>query len=218
VNGCAEAGSDHALFNQTKRRVPAADSPTMIDFADLASLQDQADSLVNQGEELTAADRTRLNSLTVANGTVGEGSLVRITAFLATGPLKPHANTGESVNCRIRKAANNDFHISIVQTAQGTEFEGIVVEMIPQGRPAGWTLAKLVKLQQQRRRVLVTGALFYDNEHFINPDPNNDINGQPRHFALWEVHPITKFQVCGDASGNCNPNADSDWTELENLR
>jgi hypothetical protein len=219
VNGCAAAGTDHAVFNSTKRRVPAATAAlTVIEFADLVTLQGKADSLVGQDHELSAADRARLKKMPVKNGTVNEGSLVRINGFLATGPLKPHANTGESVNCRLKNPPNNDFHISLVESKPGTEFQGIVVEMIPQKRPVGWTLGKLAKLQHDRRRVLVTGALFYDNEHVVNNDPSDDLNGQPRRFSLWELHPITSFLVCKDVDGNCDPGKPADWIKLETFQ
>ena len=216
LNGCAAANTKHAIFNQTKRRVPAASTTlTEIDFADLLTLQQKANQLVGQGSELSAADRAKLKNLAVKNGTVREGSRARITGFIATGPLKPHANTGESVNCRLKNPPNNDFHISLVENNNGTEFQGIVIEMIPQNRSAGWTLAKLAKVQNERRRVLVTGALFYDNEHVTNDDPADDLNGQPRRFSLWELHPITSFLVCKDAGGNCDPGKPTDWTKLE---
>lgn len=219
VNGCATAQSKRALFNATKRRLPSATAaPASVDFADLGKLQSRADNLVGSGSELSAADRALLKNLIVKSGTVKEGSKVQITGFLATGPLKPHPNTGESVNCRLKKPPENDFHISLVEAKQGTEFEGIVVEMIPQKRPAGWTLEKLESLRQSRQRVLVIGALFYDNDHVVNDDRDNELSGQPRRMALWEVHPIASFLVCKDANGNCDPSKPADWTKLENFQ
>src|SRR3954447_7984482 len=69
VVGCAATGSDHAVFNKAKRRMPAADAEAVtIDFSDLQKLQQQADSLVGSGHELTASDRRQLKNLTVSTG------------------------------------------------------------------------------------------------------------------------------------------------------
>jgi len=62
---------------------------------------------------------------------------VRLVAFLSEGT--PHANSGESVNCNLKREDNNDLHVSVTETKNGSEFDGIVVEMIPQDRPANWT-------------------------------------------------------------------------------
>jgi hypothetical protein len=35
---------------------------------------------------------------------------------------------------------------------------------------AAWTLAKLKNVRQQGKRILVIGALFYDNIHLVNND------------------------------------------------
>ena len=212
--GCSQAGSKHALFNQTKRRPPLGTSPIALKFADFLSIQEQANDLVDQGLDLSPEDRAKLNNLSVSNGTVKEGSLVRIVGFIAEG-LPPHANTGESVNCRRTGTANNDIHISLVEHAGQDEFDGIVVEMIPQERPAGWTITKLKNLKQQGRLVMVIGALFYDNAHVVNADRENPIDRQPKRFSLWEVHRITKFFSCKLATNNCNPGTASHWKALE---
>jgi hypothetical protein len=191
-----------------------------LSFADLKSLQLKANNLVGQHNELTQAERDSLVNLSVTSGTVREGKLVKVRGFLAAG-LEPHANnSGESVNCRLTQSANNDFHIPLVENAGEDEFKGIVVEMIPQNRNPGWTLAKLINLRQQGKRVLVVGALFYDNIHIVNADPNHPIGGQPKRVSLWEVHPITKFFVCTKASNNCNAGstgAGSGWKRLEDF-
>jgi len=169
---------------------------------------------------VTQAERDLLVNLRVTTGTVREGRLVKVGGFLAAG-LEPHANTsGESVNCRFTQSANNDFHISIVENTGEDEFKGIVVEMIPQGRSADWTLAKLRSVRQQGKRVLVVGALFYDNIHMVNDDPNHPIGGQPKRVSLWEVHPIARFFICTKANDNCSVSsigATSGWKRLEDF-
>ena len=216
INGCSPPDSAHGLFNQTKRRFPGTGTPRLLSFADFDSIQTQATSLVGQGVDLPATERNKLQNLQVSQGTVREGSLIMISGFIAQG-LDPHPNSGESVNCRRTAVADNDFHISLAARADQDEFAGIVIEMIPQNRPAGWTLAKLKTLKTQGRRVLVLGALFYDNAHVVNADPENPLSGQPRRFSLWEVHPITGFFICQKADNSCNPAVPGDWIPLENF-
>lgn len=218
--GCGTPGSDQAILNSTKRRQPSETSARTLSFADLRSLQQKANNLVGQHNELTQAERDLLVNLSVTTGTILEGRLVTVRGFLAAG-LEPHANTsGESVNCRFTQSANNDFHISIVENTGEDEFKGIVVEMIPQGRSADWTVAKLRSVRQQGKRVLVVGALFYDNIHMVNDDPNHPIGGQPKRVSLWEVHPITRFFICTKANNNCSVSstgATSGWKRLEDF-
>jgi uncharacterized protein YgiM (DUF1202 family) len=218
--GCGAPGSTQALLNTTKRRLPTETTTRTLTFADLRSLQQKANDLVGQHNEITQAERDSLSNLSVSSGTVREGRLVKIRGFLAAG-LEPHANSGgESVNCRFTQNANNDFHISVVESAGQDEFKGIVVEMIPQGRDTAWTLTKLKAVRQQGKRILVVGALFYDNIHMVNDDPGHPIGGQPKRVSLWEVHPITKFFVCTKASNNCSATstgATSGWKSLEDF-
>ena len=213
--GCANLTSSHASFNQAKRRIPTGASPRLLTFADFRSLQDNADEVVDQGSQLE--ERSSLRSFKVSSGTVDEGSLVKIAGFIASG-LDPHANSGESVNCRLRGVENNDIHISLAARPAHTEFQGIVVEMVPQDRPAGWTIAKLRKAKQDRRFVMVIGGLFYDNLHVVNSNPADPLRGEPKRFSLWEVHPITRFFVCERARNACSPNNLNHWTTLEDFQ
>ncbi len=215
VAGCSQPGSKHALFDQLKRRVPQPSVPVPVTFADFKTLQELADARVDEGVELSAADRAKLTNLQISQGTVQEGSVVRLIGFIAKG-LDPHANTGESVNCRLPQEQNNDFHISFAERSDQDEFDGIVVEMIPQNRPANWSLSRLKTLKTQHRLLKVVGAIFYDNAHVVNSDRENPLQGQPKRFSLWEIHPIVQFFFCKKANNQCNPDNQSDWKALEN--
>ena len=206
--GCAAAGSAHGLVNQLKRTVPSPGTPTTLTFDTFSQLQTAAVDLVDQSVEIEPADREKIKSIETTEGTLGEGSQVRLVAFLSEG--KPHANTGESVNCNLKSEANNDIHISVTETKNGSEFEGIVVEMIPQDRPAHWTSNNIKTLRG--KVLLIEGSLFYDNLHFANGDANNPIGGQPPRFSLWEIHPITSLKVCNkNTISRCDPNRASNW-------
>ena len=205
--GCSQAGSEHGLANQLKRTVPPEGAPTTLTFDTFSQLQSEAVELVDQGVEIPLADRDQIKSIETTEGTVGEGSRVRLMAFLSEG--KPHANTGESVNCNLKTEANNDIHISVSESKNASEFEGIVVEMIPQDRPTKWTSASVGKLRG--KLLLIEGGLFYDNLHFANGDAANPLARQPKRFSLWEIHPVVSVKVCKKAANQCDPDRASDW-------
>ena len=211
LNGCAAPDSDHAIFNIAKHGPPTGtlDQLTLKTFA---SLQKAADKVVGQGADLDKEDRETIRHLSVDGATLGEGALVEVSGFIVG---KPHANSGESVNCGLKTEANNDIHISIAPTAASTEFAGIVVEMIPQDRNSNWTAAALQKVAKSKKRVRVVGQLFYDNLHRVNGNASSPMNGQPKRFALWEVHPITEFLVCTQTP--CDVTKSAQWTKLEDM-
>jgi hypothetical protein len=206
--GCAAAGSPHGLANQLKRTAPPDGTPVTLTFDTFSQLQSAAVELVDEGVEISPADREKLKSIETGEGTVGEGSRVRLMAFLSEG--KPHANSGESVNCNLKTEAKNDIHISVTERKSGSEFDGVVVEMIPQDRPGKWTSGNIEGLRG--KVLLIEGGLFYDNLHFANGDENNPLSGQPKRFSLWEIHPITSVKVCKKTTmSQCDPDRGSDW-------
>jgi hypothetical protein len=222
ADGCEHAGSAHAAMNQAKRTF-ATGQPITITFADLHLLQAAADAVVTQGQDIP--DRSVIRDLQIDAGrSLGEGTAVQMTVFLAAGPEGPHPNTGESVNRNLKGSANNDFHIPVTESHGETEFDGVVTEMIPQGaasgsfRKIGWTLLKLQSLRTSQRQTKIVGGLFYDNAHVVNPDPQNPIASQPKRFSLWEIHPIAQFLVCKRPANNCLIDTDSDWTPLETFK
>jgi hypothetical protein len=209
--GCAAADSPHGALNTLKRRLPNDEAPTLVTFETFSQLQTAAVGLVDEGVDISPSDRDKIKRIETAEGKVGEGSRVRLVAFLSEG--KPHPNTGESVNCNLKTAANNDIHISVTEKKNGSEFDGIVVEMIPQDRPHNWTARNLEALRG--KVLLIEGGLLYDNMHFVNADENNPLGGQPKRFSLWEVHPITSLKVCKKTTvGQCDPDRATDWKEF----
>jgi hypothetical protein len=209
--GCSAAGSAHGLVNQLKRTVPPPGTPTTLTFDTFSQLQGAAVELVDQGVDIPPEERNKIKSIQTAEGTVGEGLRVRLVAFLSEGT--PHPNTGESVNCNLKSEANNDIHIPVTERENGSEFESIVVEMIPQDRPANWTSSEVETLRG--KVLLIEGGLFYDNLHFANGDANNPIGRQPKRFSLWEIHPVTSVKVCKQATvSQCDPDRAADWNDF----
>jgi len=211
TNGCAAADSSHGLMNQLKQTVPAGTTPLMLTFDDFASLQQQAAGLVGENRDLAASDRAKLRGMTVSGSSASEGDLVSIVGYLVG---TPHPNTSESVNCGLRGESNNDYHIPISNDPANTDFQGVVVEMIPQSRPPNFSLANLTMVENAGQLVMVSGALFYDNLHFVNDQPDAPKGGQPHRFSLFEVHPITQFVVCTKSDNSCEAAKADDWTPL----
>lgn len=187
----------------------------VLTFDDFARLQRVADERVGQGpQDLTKAQHAALQRLDVASGSVSEGDLVRAIGYIAKGGDGLHANeTGESVNCQLKKFANNDVHIPLVANAGDSEYQGIVVEMAPQDRPAAWTVEALKEIQAQGARVWVEGGLAYDKVHYVNADGKHPFKDEPARMSLWEVHPITRFLVC--RKEHCDAGNADDWSELD---
>jgi hypothetical protein len=225
--GCAAADSPHALANTLKRRQLSEEgaSPILLTFDDLHQLQDEALKLVGDtAGDLTAQQRDKLHDLPLASasGQVSEGDLVQVMGFVVG---TPHANTGESVNCNLHGEPNNDFHIPISDQPQSSfsspkvaEFSAVVVEMIPQDRSAGWTLPRLDLQRDDAHAILVTGQLFYDNLHHPNGDAKRPLAGQPRRFALWEIHPVGSFKICTLPNNGCSPANPDGWMPLEQVK
>jgi hypothetical protein len=217
TRGCAVVAREpaQALANELKHAPFSGGAPADLSFADFGALQRQAQHLVGQGH--LPASRAPLVNLQVTNGTVNEGSTVRISGFIAVGPLGPHPNAGESVNCKLTSPEENDFHINITTAAGQQEFSGFVIEMIPQNRASGWSLQKLEWLRSAQREVLVVGRLFYDSFHVVNDQPQAPLPGQPKRFSLWEIHPIGTFFVCNRPTNDCNRSDPNGWVALESF-
>lgn len=222
--GCATSGSPDALVNKLKHTLPAAGSKlTKLTLEDFFALQDRvAEKLGDDAEkaDLDEAARQKLHALKLdPQREISEGDLVEVAGFVVGLPTRPKASGPESVNCRLSGPKNNDFHIPIAVDADSTEFEGIVVEMIPQGRNSGWTVKKLKRIAKEGRPVVIRGQLFYDNKHRVNDDPDEVLGGEPKRASLWEVHPVTEFFVCMAANKKCNIKnvTTKQWVRLEKL-
>ena len=211
--GCADAGTSEAYVNQLKRTFPAARTPLILTLEDFQRLQEQADALVGQGVPLGEKERRKLRGLRSRTGRLGEGDFVQVRGYIVGQPA--YARGGESVNCRLTGAANSDFRVTLAGEPDATEFDGIAVVMIPHWRPVGWTLDRLSRLSQAGRPVMALGQLFYDSEHKVNDDPDQEVPGQPKRTSLWEIHPVTDFYVCRAEGKSCDVRDLHAWDRLE---
>jgi hypothetical protein len=219
ARGCANPGTTDALVNELKRTKPTGDTVAILTLDDFEFLQDQASDLVGQNKSLAKTTRNKLRQLELRSSAevVNEGDLIQLIGFIVGLPHRPKASGPESVNCRLTGTRNNDFHIPIAVHPDDTEFEGIVVEMIPQDRPKGWTTTKLRWVAREKLPVAVRGQLFYDNKHLVNDDSDNVKAGQPKRFSLWEIHPVTEFYVCMRPNKKCNRKDITEWELLEDV-
>lgn len=212
VNGAMTsypANSDAGLRNMAKRHIPAGVIPVTLDLATLHALQEDINSRFADAHHTKTAfqpSRDALLNRPMSSGTVSEGDLVQIAAYLTA----VRQEGAESVSCA--GGDGTDLHLNI-GVKHSTEWQGIVVEMIPQlARPVGWDVVALTAIEAQQLQVLVVGGLTYDNEHFINDDAAHPNGTQPKRMSLWEIHPITAFYVCEIAS--CSPTHHGEWTTL----
>ena len=115
---------------------------------------------------------------------------------------------------------NNDVQIPLARHQEDTELEGIVVEMIPQDRPDGWTTPKLKRIAREGRPVVIRRQLFYDNNHKVNDDPEHVKGSESKRFYLWEIYPVTEFHVCMTASKKCDAQKveETQWKRLEKIK
>jgi len=210
VIGVEAPGSTRAALNEVKHRAPRDMPPVFLEFDDLAPLQQAADALVKSGEKakVLPKDRAKLHDLAARTVKVSEGDLVAMAGYVVG---KAASNVGESANCYLRGPSNNDFEFAIAPRRDGTAYEGIIGEMIPQGRPKEWTLVRLRKVAADHRLVLIMGQLMFDTRHLPNPKPGT--NHESPRVSTWEIHPVTKFLVC--QRDTCDPRDEKAWQPLE---
>lgn len=217
--GCYAPGSNGALFNEAKRRMPTGITPVTISFADLLNMQNEIGNRLgirSQNKTLTAAERAQLSNISVTNGIVGESTLVKIVGYIPAGKGLKEGSI-ETVNCKFADDSQKDIHIPLTPLSTSTEYQGIVIEMIPQNHPLGWNLAKLKRVRAANRKVMVIGGLFYDNEHLVNTNPAKPLTGHSKRFSIWEIHPVTQFFVCSRVNNSCTKTSMNGWIPLESF-
>jgi hypothetical protein len=184
---------------------------TNVTVANLRDLESQA---AQKGlVETDIPDRSQLTG-TLNGGAIGEGSVVRLVAWVQDAHLSD-CKTGEEVNCETSGSAHNDVHIVLVDATSGgrdqDECTSVTAEMSPHFRPAAWT--QLDKKIPTSNVIRVTGPLFFDNAHVPCAGVTRSSQDQaPFRSSLWEVHPVYQFEVCVDSDATkCDIANDSEW-------
>lgn len=102
------------------------------------------------------------------------------------------------------------------------EKRSLTAEITPRLRPEGWTIAKLRRLVREGgvptddadvavikrpfADVRVTGWVMLDTQHISKPIDRR---------SNWELHPVTKFEVCTTTIQSCG--SGQGWTKLEEI-
>jgi hypothetical protein len=158
----------------------------------------------------------------------GEGELHGVIGYL----YDAKAEDKESSNCELprdKEEQDVDFHIWVgfdSATAQklrnkeavtpDEKKKAAIVEMTPHTRanhPA-WTTDALKAVKG--RKVRVVGQLMVDNEHNVSSQNcgHNPHTAACWRLSVWELHPVTAFQVCDDASDDSCTETAGKWVDL----
>lgn len=186
----AEGCGGDAELNKLKNVEDAADNPQGMAIDDIVAIK--------QPKKWTSGQ----NRASLAE--LGEGDPVVIEGFI----IHAKQAEAESCNCNLNGRAATDFHVNLVSDPDLTVDDSVVAEITPHIRPKGWTLTKLQSLAGERSYVRVTGYLLFDSQHV-------SVSGGPR-ATLWEIHPITAFEVCSGGNPKACQQGET-WQPLEDF-
>ena len=135
----------------------------------------------------------------------GEGTPLEVTLYLKD--VKRYKDGDEACNCNIDGEVNNDYHLVLVTSKNSGEKSSLTAEISPRIRLNNWTYGTLKALADQKAYVRVTGWAMLDTQHVGKKVPKRKTH--------WEIHPVTKFEVCTSTKAQCD--AGNDWKPLEQL-
>ncbi len=194
--GCGEAGD--AELNRAKNRM---DAPSHV----INTTLDDIRRLPQPQSWDTGAARTSIR------GPRGEGAGVVVSGFL----LKAKAEGKESCNCDLSHRVDTDVHLVLVsklpdsetQEAFATaEADSVTVEITPRvrGQNEKWLYRNVNDLE--RSYIRVTGFLMLDTKHLPQGQflPGERRNRSLNRSTNWEIHPITKLEVCTKSQQSCD--------------
>ena len=223
--GCTKAGKYDAPLNLLKNRLvpPASPAVQFLGQPDIASLESKVPKGISKDNHGAFSD-------TLAQ--LGEGKVYGVRGYLY---YAQKGGTSESSNCQLGDLDAIDFHIGIGFDANlagavlkekagagklsdsdhaALNQTSMIVEMTPHYRfqyKPDWTLPDLQAMVG--RQVRVVGQLIVDNEHYdAKDDCGLGQDGSCWRATVWELHPVTQFQICNSDK----PCADDspDWRDL----
>ena len=206
------ASAAASLQNMAKNNLCAQGSPVRLTRHSFVQLQNEVEAAgISFGSSNNLPDdRTPLKDIhhTSDGQTVGEGSLVRLAAFVLDAHYS-NVSKGESVNCKEKGEENNEIHVAVAESADADLCNSITVEIIPHYRPAAWTPDILDGLDHPVR---ITGQLFFDGSH--KPCTGGH-RASPARVSVWEIHPVYAIDVCKNKTlASCKAEDDSKWTPI----
>jgi len=193
------------LQNRVKNNFCAPGDPVAVNFKTLLKLQAQADKK-HVGHP---ADRSVLKDMITENGSpIGEGTVVRLTAFLHNAHF---TKSKETSTCHAGKQDLKDIHIDLIPKRGADLCSSVTAEMIPHFRPQEWI--GLTEVEELENPVRVTGQLFYDASHV---PCRNGSKASPARASVWEIHPLYAMDVCVNKSlQTCPAKDDTKWKPLD---
>jgi hypothetical protein len=202
-----------AAQNIVKNDFCAPDPPVPLKFVDFDALQQSvAEKEISFGSARLPTNRVPLRDMVNVGPSkaVGEGSFVRLAAFIASARNADVA-TGESVNCRLAGAENNDIHVNLVENQTDDLCFSVTAEISPHLRPVQWTQ---LSQMQTNRPVRISGQLFFDASH--RPCEQGRSGPHPRRRSTWEIHPVYAIDICNyDTLNKCAADDDKAWKALD---
>jgi hypothetical protein len=141
-----------------------------------------------------------------------EGTPVELNGFL----LRAKPGSAESCNCDLTRRVDTDVHLVLVEAADDAEETSVTAEITPRIRANGhadWVFKNVNDLEGDFVRV--TGWLMLDTKHIrqrhLSPTEARFNKGLKR-ATNWEVHPVTKLEVCQKSVTACK--AGQGWEEF----
>jgi len=213
AHGLVMADAPQSAQNDAKNNFCSSGTPVNIDFDVLRQLQaDAAKSGITFGSnDQLPRDRSVLRKLPTKAGSLGEGTVARIAAFVIQAHYS-NVGTGESVNCKQPDKESNDIHIVLGENSNhDDECSSVTAEMSPHFRPDSWNPSVLTDHNEHLYRF--TGQIFFDASH----SPCQGGKGSPKRSAIWEIHPVYGVDICVDTSNHCTLESDQNWVALSDF-
>ena len=205
----------HKAQNRAKNELCAAGAPVTVTHRTIIALQKKAEELdipFGSSSKIPADRKVLRNILTLSNARkIGEGSVVRYVGFI-THPRYSNRSKGESVNCKVGGAENNDIHLDLARNPREPACRTVTAEVVPHYRPTAWEVDNLKLVMG--RPVRVTGHLFFDASH--RPCANDTDKVNPKRVSNWEIHPVYAIDVCLETTIRACPAGDErKWIALD---
>lgn len=219
--GCSLAGPYDPFLNDLKNQLLLTGSHPVKFFtstADYKVMEKEIPSDLGKSNHVDAKD---------VLAKAGEGKLYGVVGYL----YDAKAEDKESSNCELprdKEEEDIDFHIwigfddkvgpELVKRAPTPDEKktAAIVEMTPHTRAhhQDWTTDALKLVRGKKVRVV--GQLMVDNEHNVS----SQNCGRPDHtdkcwrLSVWELHPVTSFQVCNETDEKNCTETSGNWVEL----
>jgi len=196
--GCGELGDRELNKAKNRTDIPSAAAVKHKTFATMRAL-------VQPAHWDTGQDRAAIRT------TGKEGTPVELMGFL----FKVKRGSAESCNCELSRNVNNDLHLVLVKDMDQGEETSVTAEITPRIRALGhvdWVFKNVNDLEGEFVRV--TGWLMLDTKHIAQ---SHFLAGETHNKALkrstnWEIHPVTKLEVCGKSVSVCK--AGEGWEDF----